>query len=197
MTKILFILFQGAGTNLKTWNEYTKSKFLDKLRDLGSVYIYQDKVNNIWHYDTSDKEHVDFDSDISFDLSYVNPHAHIKMVYDDIKLKYNIKKYKFIPIGWSAGCFFALYFAQLHSSQCIHVVLLDSALWTPNNMKLRLEVIRKSGSCNISNATFTKLLKNLKTTHTDKNKMCPLWRLLTFKNQKERNGQFISIIDKD
>lgn len=31
MSKILFVMFQGAGTNLKSWNEYTKSKFLDRL----------------------------------------------------------------------------------------------------------------------------------------------------------------------
>ena len=69
MTKILFIMFQGSGTNLKTWNEYTKSKFLDKLKDLGSVYIYQDKTYNIWYYNKSDPEHIDFDSDIDIDLS--------------------------------------------------------------------------------------------------------------------------------
>ena len=28
--KILFIMFQGSGTNLKHWNEYTESKFLNK-----------------------------------------------------------------------------------------------------------------------------------------------------------------------
>ena len=102
MSKILFIMFQGSGTNLKSWNETTQSKFLDRLKKLGDVYTYQDKVNNIWHYDMKDKEHTDFDSNIDFDLSYVNPDTHIKMVYDDIQAKYNIEEYKFIPIGWSA-----------------------------------------------------------------------------------------------
>ena len=174
MAKILFIMFQGAGTNIKSWNEYTKSKFLDRLKNLGCVYIYQDKVNNIWHYDISDKEHVDFDSDIIFDLSYVRPNTHIKMIYDDIKQKYkNINEYKFIPIGWSAGCLFALYFAQLYSSQCINVILLDSALWTPNNMKLRLQTINKSGINNkpITNIKLKKMLENWKTMHTNKDKM--------------------------
>jgi hypothetical protein len=100
MTKILFIMFQGAGTNLKSWNEDSKSKFLDRLKDLGSIYTYQDKVNNIWHYDMTDLQHNDFDSDIDIDLSYVRPNTHIKMVYDDIKKKYkNINEYKLIPIG--------------------------------------------------------------------------------------------------
>lgn len=66
MTKILFIMFQGAGTNLKSWNEYTNSKFLDRLKEIGKVYTYQDKVNNIWHYDVKDPEHKNFDANINF-----------------------------------------------------------------------------------------------------------------------------------
>jgi hypothetical protein len=139
-------MFQGGMTNLKTWNEYTKSKFLDRLKKLGSVYTYQDKCYNILYYNKSDPEHKDNDSDIDFDLSYVKPNTHIKLVYDDICKKYkNLNDYKIIPIGWSAGCFFALYFAQLYSKQCLHVILLDPALYTPKNMKLRLQDIDKSG----------------------------------------------------
>ena len=122
-------MFQGNGANLKHWNEYTKSKFLDRLKELGSVYTYQDKTHNIWHYDKTNPEpfmnYKDFDPDIDIDLNYVNPDKHIKMVYNDIKTKYkNSDEYKFIPIGHSAGCLLALYFAQLYSSQCTHVVLL-------------------------------------------------------------------------
>lgn len=161
-------MFQGAGTNLKSWNEYTKSKFLDRLKKLGDVYTYQDKVNNIWHYDKSD-QHTDFDKDIDIDLSYVKPNTHIKMVYDDIRSKYNIEEYKFIPIGWSAGCLFALYFTQLYSSKCIHLILLDSALWTPNNMKLRLQTINASGinDTPITNIKLKHMLDGWKTTHTN------------------------------
>jgi hypothetical protein len=41
MSNILFVLFQGSGTNLKSWNEYTESKFLDKLKNLGDIYTYE------------------------------------------------------------------------------------------------------------------------------------------------------------
>ena len=163
-------MFQGAGTNLKSWNEYTKSKFLDRLKELGNVYTYQDKVNNIWHYDKSDLEHTDFNSDIDFNLSYVKPNTHIKMVYDNIKKKYkNINEYKFIPIGWSAGCLLALYFAQIYELECLHVILLDSAVWTPNNMKLRLKEIDSSGINDkpITNIKFKKMLENWKNNHTN------------------------------
>ena len=169
MTKILFIMFQGSGTNQKAWNEYTKSKFLDRLKKLGDVYTYQDKVNNIWHYDTTDKEHTDFDKDIDFDLNYVRPDLHIKMVYDDIQSKYNIEEYKFIPVGFSSGCMFALYFAQVYLEHCIHLIFLDSAVWTEYNMKLRLQQIRGSAK-NKSPITDVKLkhmLDGWKINHTN------------------------------
>ena len=158
MKKILFIMFQGYATNLKSWNEYTKSKFLDRLKEIGSIYTYQDKTHNIWHYDKTNPEvdYKDFDSDIDIDLSYVNPDKHIKMVYDDIKKKYkNSNDYKFIPIGWSAGCLLALYFTQLYSLQCIHVILLESMVFTPNNIKIRLKEL-DDGIYPITNAKYKK-----------------------------------------
>ncbi len=62
--KILFIMFQGDHSNLKSWNEYTESKFLDRLKKIGSVYTYQDKTYNIWHYDKTHPEYKDYDPDI-------------------------------------------------------------------------------------------------------------------------------------
>ena len=163
-------MFQGSITNQKHWNENTKSKFLDRLKELGSVYTYQDKTYNIFHYDKSDPEHKDFDSDIDIDLSYVRPDTHIKMVYEDIQSKYkNLDEYKFIPIGWSGGCMLALYFAQVYSSQCAHVVLLDSNTWTPNTIKFNLKGLKKmtNGIYPITNAKYKKMLQNLKKTKTD------------------------------
>ena len=167
MTKLLFVMFQGSGTNLKTWNEYTESKFLDKLKELGRVYTYQDKIHNIWHYDNNNPEKYDFDSDIDIDLAYVRINTHIKMVYNDLHKKYKkINEYKFIPIGWSAGCYLALYFAQKYSSQCKNVVLLDPALWTPNNMKIRLKIL-DDYIYPITNEKYKKMLQRWKINHTD------------------------------
>ena len=119
-------MFQGGATNLKHWNYYTKSKFLDKLKTLGSIYSYQDKTNNIFHYEKTNIEHIDYDSDIDFNLSYIKPNTHIKMIYNDICLKYkNIEEYKFIPIGWSMGSGMALYFCQKYKQYCIHCILLE------------------------------------------------------------------------
>ena len=171
MTKILFIMFQGKGTNLKYWNEYTKSKFLDRLKELGSVYTYQDKTQNIWHYDKTnpESEYKDYDSDIDIDLSYVRPDTHIKNLYRDIISKYkNIDEYKFFPIGHSAGCLLALYFAQIYSSQCIHVILLESILLTPNNMKKELELLNYGiYDKSLTNAKYKKMLLNWKKNNED------------------------------
>ena len=45
---------------------------------IGSVYTYQNKTNNIFHYEKSNPEHIDFNSDIDFNLFYVTPNTHIK-----------------------------------------------------------------------------------------------------------------------
>ena len=80
-------MFQGGATNLKHWNYYTKSKFLDRLKTLGSIYTYQDKTNNIFHYEKTNIEHIDYDSDIDFNLSYIKPNTHIKMIYLENQLR--------------------------------------------------------------------------------------------------------------
>ena len=167
MVKILFIMFQGWATNLKHWNEYTKSKFIDRLKTLGSVYTYQNKTNNIFHYEKSNPEHIDYDSDINFNLSYIKPNTHIKIIYDDICLKYkNIEEYKFIPIGWSMGGGMALYFSQKYSKQCIHCIILDPIHITPANMLLQLKDLENTS---ITNIKLQKMLNNLKINNTDKN----------------------------
>ena len=125
MTNILFILFLGNGENIKIWNENTKSKFLDRLKTLGDVYVYQDKSHNIIHYDLSDKKHLEYNNDINFDLSYIKVNNYVKMIYDDINKKY--KNYKYIPIGHSGGGLMALYFSQIYYHNCIHCILLDPA----------------------------------------------------------------------
>lgn len=169
MSNILFVMFQGSSTNIKIWNEYTESKFLDQLKQIGEVYTYQDKIYNIWHYDNTNPENKDYGSDIDINLSYVNPDIHIKMIFSDIKKKYNLKQYYIIPVGWSAGCYLALYFAQLYSELCKCVVLLDSALWTLNNMKTRLKILYNyiKDIYPITNKNYKKLLNNWKINHKD------------------------------
>ena len=162
----LFILFQGAGTSSKAWGEETHSDFLNKLKKIGYVYTYQDKVNNIWHYDKSEPDYNVYSSDIDYDLSYIKVPSHLKMVYDDVCYKYkNIDKYTVIPLGWSAGCLLALYFAQIYKI-CDHVILLESATWTGVNMINRLKEIDESGiTYPVSNKKLEKMKDTLKSTN--------------------------------
>jgi len=162
-------MFQGSGTNIKTWNEYTESKFLNKLNKLGEIYTYQDKIHNIWHYDDNNPEKKDFDSDLDFDLSYVNVDSHIDLIYKELNEKYDLKKYNLIPVGWSAGCYLALYFSQIYSKLCNCVILLDSALWTPNNIKFRLKMLYNDIKTiyPITNQNYKKMLNQWKINHSD------------------------------
>ena len=79
-------------------------------------------------------------------------------------IQISLHDYKFIPIGWSAGCLLALYFTQLYSSQCIHVILLESMVFTPNNIKIRLKEL-DDGIYPITNAKYKKMLLNWKENH--------------------------------
>lgn len=168
--KYLFVLFQGSGTNLKTWDEYTESKFLDKLNLLGHCYIYQDKIHNIWHYDNTNPEKDDYDSDVDFDLSYVDADKHVKMVFSNLKENFNLSEFKIIPVGWSAGCYLALYFAQIYTNLCECVILLDSALVTQQNMKYRLNMLYDNikNIYPITNKNYKKLINNCITSNENK-----------------------------
>ena len=170
--KILFIIF---GMNLKHVNLHS-SYIVDKLKELGKVYIYQDKINNVYYYQTRARDFLYrdinnkkyYDSDIDFDLSYVRVNTNIKIVYDNIKKKYkNIDHYQFIPIGYGYECFLALYFSQIYKSKCMHVILLNS-----EPLIEEFNVISEYDVCTddvyndkrkpITNIQFKKKLENLK-----------------------------------
>jgi hypothetical protein len=157
MGKILFILFQGNSTSLNTWTN-TESNFLDGLKKLGYVYIYQDKS-----YQIISK----FYKDTNFDLSYINIDNHIEMVYNSLKKKYKkLDTYQIIPIGFSIGGYMALYFCQKYSKNCIHCFLLDPSQVSKENIKNRiLEQEKKlNGNTSITNIKFKELLNKIKNT---------------------------------
>ena len=171
-------MFQGLGTNIKKWNEYTESHFLDRLNELGSVYTYQDKINNIWHYSKNKtnknyninyNDYDDYDDDIDIDLSYIRINTHIKIVYNDIMKKYkNIDDYILIPIGFSLGGYMALYFSQCYKHLCKHVIMLDTSGFIPYNVKQKLEEYEKLDYIkNITNAKYKIMLDKLKSNIDD------------------------------
>ena len=170
MSKIIFVLFQGGHSNLNSWKN-TKSDLLKKLKTLGTVYMYQNKLYNVYHYDINHPYRKEFDNDINFDLSYINMDNHIKMVYGNLKKKYKtLDTYKIIPIGWSLGGFYAQYFSQKYKYNCSHSILLDSAVFTPKNIKQRLNTFKlkleKYGT-KMTNTKYKKILNNIKKNNTN------------------------------
>jgi hypothetical protein len=150
---ILFVMFQGGATSEFAWND-GPSKFLNKLKKVGKIYTYQNKIYNVFYYDLSDKERKDFDDDIDFDINYINIDYHINMVFNDIKHKYDLNKIKLIPIGWSIGCYFCMAFSQKYHKFCKFQILLDSVWCVPE--------------CNINFINFlTKKLSYIKFDNTD------------------------------
>ena len=115
-------MFQGRNTTLRSWNEDTKSKFLTRLKQIGDVYTYQDKLYNL------------SSSTRNFTLADIIPDSYVANIYSAIKKKYDLTKYRLIPVGWSAGGLFALYFAQVYYANCSCIVLLDPVLWTKLNI---------------------------------------------------------------
>ena len=57
-----------------------------------------------------------------------------------------------------------MYFAHLYLSQCSHVVLLESMVFTPNNIKIKLKGL-DDGIYPITNAKYKKMLHNWKENH--------------------------------
>jgi len=168
----LFILFQGSGTNVKSWNEYTESKFLDKLKaqiPSAKFYTYQDKIHNIWHYHKSNIEKNDFPSDLDFGLDYVDIPTHITTyLMKDLEKKYGVgfqNRYNVYCIAWSAGAYLALFMAHNFGLGFVkRVFLMDPALFTPRNMQKRLNSMRndKDGYLYpLHNSDYKKLLRRV------------------------------------
>ena len=157
MGKILFVLFHGNQNSLNIWQK-TESNFLNRLKKLGYVYMYQDKSYQIIS---------NFYKDTNYDLSYINIDNHIKMVYDNLKKKYKkLDTYKIIPIGFSIGGYMALYFCQKYNNKCLHCFLLDPSQITKENIQNRIIEKEKNlnGNINITNKQFKELLNNIKKT---------------------------------
>ena len=146
MNKILFVMFQGAGTAVNISGNSSKfcvwqndTKFLNKLKKIGDIFVYQNKLYNVNHYDKSNPDFDDYEPDINFNVDYLDMDKHIEMIYNIIK-KY---KGKFVPVGWSVGGLFALAFAKKYESRCKLCILLDSVIITPKALKCRIAEYKK------------------------------------------------------
>jgi hypothetical protein len=160
---VLFILFPGGNTSPKYWNDYG-TNFLSKLKKIGSVYVYKNKFNNACYYNKEKYNHADYPKDIDFGMDYLNPETHVKIIYDEIKEKYNETQY--VPIAASAGVFLARVFSNKYKKECPLCVLIDPALTTPKFIKLRLNLLQNT---DYSKKITSKKLKILQQKIRDEN----------------------------
>lgn len=158
MHNVLFIMFQGGGMSPASWN-YGDAKFLNKLKKLGNVYIYYNKLYNIGYYIEGNNNWKEYDSNIDFDMDYLNMDKHNEILFNDIKDKYDITKIKLVPVGWSLGGFFATAFAQKYKIYCKFVVLLDSSTFSKNGIDYYMKMFNKTHIA--INKIKNKDLKNL------------------------------------
>lgn len=133
MPPVCFVMFQGSRTNANLcWQE---GGFLPRLRELGAVFIYQNKLYNIFH---GLPGFSDFPSDTEFDLDYLSPEAHLRGVYADVRRQF--PRHALVAVGWSAGAHLAYGFAQLFCVKAL--VLFDPTLVSAAGVRARLQFYR-------------------------------------------------------
>lgn len=156
--KVLFILFQGSGSYDADWDRGA-GKLIPNLKKLGDVYRYQYKPWNIFHY-TEDEDHLKYDADVDFDMSYVDIDHHLDELYKKLP-----KGRKFIPVGASAGGYLALAFCQKFPSICC--LLLDSVLAKPTTVKVRERFLLSKGD-ELNDKKIKQYVEKIKKTKDEK-----------------------------
>ena len=130
---VLFILFPGLGIQKKIWeltiidNKLVKLNFLKELKKLGEVYTYTPNVYKFYYYKKyppklQKLENKFKEKPVPIELDQFDIDKECKRIYDEVKSY----KGKFIPIGHSAGGWFAYRFSQLYPKRCSKMVLIES-----------------------------------------------------------------------
>ena len=176
--EIVFIMFQGGGTPISSWDE-GNGKFLTSLKNIGNVFVYQNKIYNTFYYSGKVLDKKEFDSDINFDINYLNIDSHITILFNEIKLIYDLKKVKLIPVAWSAGGYFCMAFTKKYFQYCLFQILLDSVMISKTCITKRLSDLKKicNKKCNegiksilkipMSNSKLHKIQNDIKTKKID------------------------------
>jgi hypothetical protein len=140
---ILFILFPGFFGSNKFWsnklvnNKLVPITFLDELKKLGSVYIFEPKYYNLYYYKKDDIYKELFESDIYFN----NQDLDIDYICHNLFKQFS--NYKFIvPIGHSYGSIFVYKFIKLYPSKCLCSVIIDGTPLGPVSKVMEREDIK-------------------------------------------------------
>ncbi len=141
--KPVIILINGFASS-KLWWQYTyensatlrKLDFLDKLKQLGTVYTFNQPFFNIDYYGTPDKKseviiwkkiykkYKPCSSNINFTLEDLDYQNICSNIYNKVKTKYGNRKY--IVIGHSYGGTLALQFSKMFKSDILFCCCIDN-----------------------------------------------------------------------
>jgi len=178
---VLFILFPGMGESGKYWEKYIdwdkkkvmKTSFLQKLKKLGNVYTYTPNVYNIINncvcdYDCRLNKKVLYSNPNQLTMNDIHIDSECKRIYEEIKSY----KGKLIPIGHSAGGWFAVRFTKLYQSRCIKTILIESGYLTQKRAKRQIESKTKKHTYpNMTTNKLQLLVNKLQTNRNCKHKL--------------------------
>ena len=178
---VLFILFPGMNDSGKYWKKYIdfnkmeviETSFLRKLKKLGNVYTYTPNVYNIINNCVCNSEcrlnkKVLFSNPKQLTMNDINIDYECKRIYEEIKSY----KGKFIPIGHSAGGWFAVRFTELYQSRCIKTILIESGYLTQKLAKWQIELKTKKHTYpDMTTNKLQMLVDKLQTNRNCKNKL--------------------------
>jgi flagellar basal body rod protein FlgB len=125
---VLFILFPGFASSKVWWNyRYNNGKpskitFLDDLKKIGDVYTYTPNIYKYYKDEKLEDKFTEKPENISLEQFDIDKEC--KKIYEEVKSY----KGKFIPIGHSAGGWFAYYFTKLYPKKCKKLILIESHL---------------------------------------------------------------------
>ncbi len=178
---VLFILFPGMGESGKYWKKYIdfdkmeviETSFLQKLKKLGNVYTYTPNVYNIQNNCVCSPEcklnkKVLWSNPKKLTMNDINIDNECKRIYEEIKSYEG----KFIPIGHSAGGWFAVRFTELYQSRCIKTILIESGYLTQKLAKQQIESKTKKHTYpDMTTNKLQMLVDKLQTNRNCKNKL--------------------------
>jgi hypothetical protein len=170
---VLFILFPGVNDSGKIFEKYIdyktkkiiKTNFLQKLKKIGDVYTYTPNIYNITNNCVCNSEcklnkKILFSNPKKITINDIDIDKECKRIYKEVRSY----KGKIIPIGHSAGGWFAVHFSKLYKSKCIKIILIESGYLTSKLAKWQIELkTKKKTYPNITTTKLQELVKKLQT----------------------------------
>ena len=181
---VLFILFPGLEVQKKLWeltiinNKLVKLNFLKELKKIGDVYTYTPNIYKYSYYTKYPPKKQKLEDKFTekpenISLEQFDIDKECKKIYEEVKSY----KGKFIPIGHSAGGWFAYYFTKLYPKRCKKLILIESGRLLP---KLEIGMSNKNYP-KITIQQLQKIIDNIKTKKNNRKYIDELMNITLYK----------------